>query len=93
MVDRAAAAAAVNARVGGARPRVDASTMTGANMNDFIAGRSLAPEPDPELDALLALKSSDLVAYYSLPLDVRARCDAYARDVALAEQADPGTGA
>jgi hypothetical protein len=92
--DNNAAAAALNTALAiRRRQRLEVSGSTNAGMNAFMAGRSMAPEPDPELDALLALKDSDVVAYYGLPLDVRARCERYVQDLALAaDQGASGTG-
>lgn len=38
---------------------------------------SIVREPNPELEQLVALRETDVVAYHRLPVDVRQRVDTY----------------
>ena len=42
-------------------------------------------EPNPELDQLVALKETDVVAYHRLPADVRARVASYVGPASVAD--------
>jgi len=91
MADHTAAAASFNAHIRhrGNR-RIDAGHLSAPSMNAFIAGRSMTPDSDPDLDQVLALKHDDAVGYLALPADVRAQATAYANALATAAALDAG---
>jgi hypothetical protein len=75
--------AALRHRMGSRRV---ASPQTVADLNDFIRGRRRPFVEEPEMEQLADLRESDLIAFYGLAPDVRARVDTY---VAAREAAEP----